>query len=757
MISLKKPFYALLLLAFCPFILRGQNSSEVRRLNLGFQKMTAGNLPFDFPLVGGFNCPQFSEADLNNDGKADLFVFDRIGGAIACFLNENNRWVYRPEFNELFPRLNDWALLRDFNGDGITDIFTYNDQAIAGARVFRGKWQNGRIAFDRLNFAALGNVLSYPLSNGSRTQVYMNSVDIPVFDDIDGDTDLDVLAFEVGGGHAYYYRNQSIERGFRRDSLIFTLEDDCWGRFLDNGFNRFVKLGSPSTCAQNLRDGGVSSSVRHPGASLCTFDADNDGDRDLLIGSVSFENLSFLTNAGTRTSAYISTQNNNYPANTEGVNIPVFPAAYLADVDFDGRRDLLVSPSATNFIENYQVSWLYKNTGTQTVPSFQFQQKDFLVRDMLDFGAGANPAFIDVNADGLQDLVVGNISYFLPNNGRDARLFYFQNVGTAATPIYRLVDDNWLNFKAYSNLDVNNYSPTFGDMDGDGDLDLIVGEDTGTLFYVENRAGAGRPLSMANPIQVWKNIEAGASPKPQIVDLDRDGLPDLVSGTRNGFIRYFRNTGTRTNPNFTATATIAKLGAVDAGEFGFPTGFAAPQFVNMGGRYLLFCGTEFGKIKVYDRIDGRLNDTFRLLSDNYGQLRDGVKLNPAIANINGDTRLEMVVGNLRGGLTAYQLSYHVDGTTPIQAIENQFAVRVYPNPASAFLSVEVTTATTEMADFDLQVYNALGQVMRSDKSVFITPHKPLLLEIGSYTEGVYFLELRKRNGQKQVLKFLKTP
>ena len=360
-----------LLFALCllPFLLRGQSTTDVRRVFYPFQKKDATNTPYENPLVGGFNCPEFSEVDLNNDGKMDLFVFDRIGNARAAYLNVNNKWVFRPDFLDNFPKLNDWALLRDYNGDGIMDIFTYNDGAIGGIRVFKGKMVNNKIAFDRLNFAFPGNILNYPLNN-SPVNIYVNTVDIPAFDDVDGDGDLDILAFEVGGGHVYMYRNRSIERGFGRDSLVYELYDECWGKFFDNGLSKSVKLGTATTCSNGFTSGGgVSTSLRHPGATITTFDADNDGDKDALFGSISYENLSFLTNGGSRTQSLITVQDNNYPPNTEGVNLPVFPAAFVLDLDFDGKKDLIVSSEA-KFLKFNQLSSINRKTGAAAVPTF---------------------------------------------------------------------------------------------------------------------------------------------------------------------------------------------------------------------------------------------------------------------------------------------------------------------------------------------------------------------------------------------------
>lgn len=721
------------------------NAQTLQRLNID---VIVNNATLKTPFTGGLNTPQFSPVDVNNDGKQDIFVFDRSGNVRLTFLNNGTNYTHTPLYQNNFPELNDWALLRDFNGDGVADIFTYNNGAVSGIRVFKGKIVNGQIAFDRLNFGTNGNILNYPLSNGTRTNLYVNSVDIPSIEDIDGDGDLDILAFEVGGGRVNWYKNTSKERNFGLDTLIFQLEDNCWGRFFDNGFQPAVKLGTREACASSLkREGGVEAVIRHPGATLTAYDRDNDGDKDLLIGSISYENLSDLTNGGTPTQAWMSAQDNRFPANTEGVNLPNFPAAYFLDADNDGKKDVIVTPSASNFIENYNVSWLYKNTGTAQIPSFTLQQKDFLVRDMLDLGAGANPSFIDVDADGLTDMVVGNYSYFKPFESRDARLFLFKNIGTTAQPKFQLTDDNWLNFKALSNIDILNFSPTFGDLDSDGDFDMLVGEDTGTLFYVENKGGANKPLNMATPQAVWKNIQAGTSCKPQIVDLNRDGLLDIVTGTRNGILRFYQNIGTRTQPHFNPEPTIAPLGKVNVIELNSGTGFAAPCFVDFKGKFHLFVGTENGKIQLYDMIEDSLKGTFHLLDADYGKIRDGWRTTPIVKNINADAKLEMLIGNYRGGLTAYATTFNSDGSTALQPLENQLFVTLSPNPASDFINLDIQNVKGEIS---VKIINTIGQIVKVFK--FNTP--PQYCDIKTLNKGFYFIEI-KADEKKQTLKFYK--
>ncbi|NJN34342.1 MAG: VCBS repeat-containing protein [Saprospiraceae bacterium] len=417
--------------------------SEKNTFPLKAQTLTRLNIPFEvggkslpMALVGGLTSPQFNGVDLNGDRRQDLVVFDRNSNVVLTFLNGGRAnspdWTYAPEFAANFPPLNNWALLRDFNNDGAMDIFTLTSVTTAGnsIRVFKGRFRNGRLAFDRMTFGINGDILKYPDSRGFFLNIYANVIDIPAFDDIDNDGDTDILSFENGGGKVYFYRNRSVELGFGRDTLIYELADECWGRFFDNGFQSKPTLGTRAACATGLRkkeDGQVQTRgvTAHPGASLTTYDRDGDGDKDVLISGILFNNMTLLTNGGDKTTAWMNAAEDNFPSNTEGVNISNFPAAYFVDVDNDARVDLLVSPSSTSFAENRDVSWFYKNTGTAQMPVFTFQKKNFLVEDMIDLGEGANPTFVDVDADGLLDLIVGNTSFYLSGGDRDARLFLF--------------------------------------------------------------------------------------------------------------------------------------------------------------------------------------------------------------------------------------------------------------------------------------------------------------------------------------------
>jgi hypothetical protein len=599
-------------------------------------------------------------------------------------------------------------LLRDYNGDGIMDIFAYGDQIFDAVMVFTGYYEEGQIRFRRFSFRDPRNVIFASLPGGKTTQLYVSMIDYPAVDDVDCDGDLDILTFNLVGGYVEFYKNQSVENGFGRDSLIYHLQNNCWGGFYESGVGNQVDLAQqPGDCVDNLINGNLE--VRHTGSTLLTFDADGDRDKELILGDISFDQLNYLVNGGDCNRAWMNEQDPNFPSYDVSAEMPVFPAAFYVDVDQDGLRDLLVAPNADLGGADKELVWWYKNVGTADQVEFRFQQNDFLVEHMLDFGSGAHPVFVDYNADGLMDLVVGNSSLYEPFGQKNSRLFLYENTGTGERPVYTLRDNDYLSLNQYSQS-AYAFAPAFGDLDGDGDLDAVIGEQFGRLFYAENTAGAGRPLSFQTPVYDYMGIQIGQASTPQIIDLNRDGLPDLIVGERNGNINYFENKGTASEPLFTGQPDQMVLGGVDTRVPGYTTGYSSPVFFEESGRYLMLTGTEVGRLELYENIDGNLSGSFDPVSETYGELEEGIRTHLDLADIDKDGLLELVVGNFSGGLRFYQTDFPqlvpvVETAAPSGKLE------LYPNPTSSFFRIQMDSGERT----NLKVYNSQGQCLLNEE------------------------------------------
>ena len=612
------------------------------------------------PWAGGFNSVQFSEIDLNLDGIKDIFVFEK-GGRIIPFINDGvanqSHYKHAPQYISYFPDLHDWALLRDYNCDGKMDIFTYST---GGMAVYKNT-STTSLSFE------LQTKLLYSNFQPNYINLYVSSVDIPAIDDIDGDGDLDILTFSILGSHVEYHKNLSVETYGTCDSLTYELRNKCWGFFSENNSSNSVTLYD--TCSFNVSSperydnkGGN----KHSGSTLFTLDVDSNNYKDLVLGDVSFNNFTLLyngDNSANRDSSIIINQDSLFPANhnaTTAVDINVFPAGFYLDVNNDSIKDLIVTTNCYAGCENSDNVWYYENENTSNSPVFNLKNTSFLQDGMIEVGEGAHPVFFDYNADGLMDIVVGNYGDFNPSSNPTnykTSLWLYENIGTNTVPAYQLIDSDYVNISTI-NLDIGasqptlRLIPTFGDMDNDNDEDMIIGDFNGVLHYFENTAGAGNTANFVLNTPQYAGIDIGNYAAPQLIDLNRDSLLDLVIGKSNGYVSYYENTGTLSTPNFTFVTD--SLGYINTKRYTDFSGYSTPFVFDDNGSYKIMLGSNGGGLYLYDNVDGNLNGTFSIIDSNYLNIWEGKQSFVNLADVTNDGEIDLLVGNLSGGVAFYK-------------------------------------------------------------------------------------------------------
>ena len=722
------------------------------------------------PWAGGINSAHMSEIDLDQDGRMDLVIFegnnlyDPLTGdkitpllSIPDTINGGFKFSYAPEYINNFPKLEYFAAFKDFNGDGKADIFTRNSRD--RITVYRNDSDTDGLKFtlfiNNLETSANGLPIGFPFFK----EIFQDFVNMSAYEDIDGDGDIDFLVVDRAEQFIEYHKNISPSL----DTIILELKSTCWGNALVNKDTVILNTCNPNGNVLNPENAAPTGNNKPPpfsssggkgskdaGVSILALDLDGDGVKDLLSGNRT--HLRMAMNGGTVTSSNFTSKASSFPPSRPVDDMNVYTIPSFVDADHDNVKDLVVSVVWDQF-KNLSSVYFYKNTGTTSNPNFVFETESFLQEDMIEVGRGSYPVLFDYNDDSLVDIIVGNEGYFLssgyPNNDNlDSRLALYENIGTIWDPKFELVTKDFGGLSTIKLDSVNNeptdaIHPTFGDLDDDGDEDMIVGDIYGRLHYFENNAGPGKAATFNAPVINFEQIDVGDFAAPQLIDLNRDDKLDLVIGEKDGNLNYYENTGTKSSYKF--TLSTENLGNVQVKEWWNFWGDSRPFIYpdDSTGQYFLACGSRSGFIYYYDSLEfnGKLTDTFRLQDSSFQNIWHGSFSSIHGADINADSSIDFLVGNQSGGITLYTGDPNYIYTPGISENGEEVELTIFPNPTEDFLYIRLNAHGVNRSYwttiFDVVGKQKLRTNIRSGDRIDVKELPP----------GIYFVTVESRNGQ----------
>jgi hypothetical protein len=202
----------------------------------------------------------------------------------------------------------------------------------------------------------------------------------------------------------------------------------------------------------------------------------------------------------------------------------------------------------------------------------------------------------DIDGDGKKDILVGNSGQYHSSGIPKTHIAFLKNVSTNDTAKFELVSRDWCGL---SIMNYNGLYPTFGDLDGDSLPDMLIGDNYGYMHYFKNN-GTTTPFTTVTTPQM-AGIDVGQNARPLLYDLNKDGLMDILVGTRDGYVQYYWNFGTKSLPKFHIDSVNAQLGGVRVNEYyiNLLTGNANPSVNDENGIRYLYSGSERGFVYKY--------------------------------------------------------------------------------------------------------------------------------------------------------------
>lgn len=448
--------------------------------------------PFRSIDVGRYSVPSF--VDIDGDNDLDAFI-GNWGKKLEFYRNTGTR--YKATFDRVEGEAHPFFEM-DL-GDGLAPVFADIDKD-GDQDVQFGMW-NGRVKFYRnVGDARLPEFAPAAGAANPLFRVKLERAVAPAFVDIDLDGDLDAFVGEDSGMIHYYHNNGSADEpnifGIDRlpevfediganEKLALALVDLDADDDLDlvvgeryQTYRYYENDGTDSKPEFRLRaqdDSPVGKIVVAGSAPPVFVDIDGDFDLDMFLGQYD-GTVAYYRNEGTRAIPEFEKIGRGNPLRKFDVGNNAVPT--FADMDADGDYDVLIGGRGGEHL-------YLRNHGDMEDPKFKVRKGEKDPFNRFEFGPKFAPLFSDPDDDGDYDLLYGT------ENGT---VGYYQNFAVEnrrpTEPSFKLrsetdiLDDTQ---NPYAHLGAGKDSSLgLSDLDGDGDVDLIIAASEGVVQFYEN-------------------------------------------------------------------------------------------------------------------------------------------------------------------------------------------------------------------------------------------------------------------------------
>ena len=306
---------------------------------------------------------------------------------------------------------------------------------------------------------------------------------------------------------------------------------------------------------------------------------------------------------------------------------------------------------------------LAHSPATARAATIVFTEATSVLAGVIAVGGNSTPTFVDIDGDGDLDAFVGEFY---------GTVKYFENTGSKTAPVMveRTGPANPLSGVDVG-LDIFNSTPTFADIDGDGDLDAFIGEYLGSVQYFRNTGSKTAPVlvEQTGPANPLNGVDVGYYSAPTFADIDGDGDLDAFIGEYYGTVKFFENTGSKTAPvlvertgaanplgtaavDWNSTPAFADIdgdGDLDAfiGEYGILDNTITKYVASV--QYFKNTGSTIAPVLVEQTGTANPLNSVRVVGGTFGGYSA-----PTFADIDGDGDLDAFIGEYYGTVKYYR-------------------------------------------------------------------------------------------------------